>query len=59
MTGFDMSGEGSGTFYNWILKPALKQSEGILEAVLIWEGGDSIQWLTVKAGKVTERDIEL
>lgn len=56
---FEMSGEGSGTFYHWILRPALQESKGTLEAVLIWEGGDSINSLKVKNGKVTETDIEL
>jgi hypothetical protein len=56
---FDMAGEGSGTFYNWILEPALKESKGTLEAVLVWEGGDSINRLTVKDGKVTSAEIDL
>lgn len=59
VTGFDMHGEGSGTFYNWILLPALRQSTGTLEAVLIWEGGDSINSLKVENGKVTETPVEL
>ena len=45
ITDFNMTGEGSGTFYHWILEPALKESRGELEAVLVWEGGDSIQRL--------------
>lgn len=56
---FDMSGEGSGTFYDWILVPALEESTGILEAVLIWEGGDSISGLRVIGGNVQTWDIEL
>lgn len=56
---FDMHGEGSGTFYNWILEPALKESTGELEAVLVWEGGDSILRLTVKDGKVASEDVDL
>lgn len=55
----DMDGEGSGTFFHWILEPALKESKGILEAVLIWEGGDSITRLVVQDGKVTHESIEL
>jgi len=42
VTEFDMIGEGSGTFWEWILEPALKESTGILEATLVWEGGDTI-----------------
>lgn len=59
VTEFDMTGEGSGTFYEWILVPALEESAGTLEAVLIWEGGDSIQRLKVKDGKVRSSDIKL
>jgi hypothetical protein len=51
--------EGSGTFYHEILLPALKQSTGELEAILVWEGGDAITHLIVKDGEVTEKDIEL
>jgi hypothetical protein len=59
VTDFEMTGEGSGTFYHWILEPALKESKGTLEAVLVWEGGDSINKLKVKDGKVTSEEIEL
>lgn len=59
VTKFDMSGEGSGTFYGWILKPALEESTGRLEAVLIWEGGDSINRLIVSDGKISEEGIDL
>lgn len=58
VTEFNMSGEGSGTFYNWILEPALKESKGVLEAVLVWEGGDSISRLKVKDGAVESEEIE-
>jgi hypothetical protein len=54
-----LSGEGSGTFYSWILAPALKESSGILEAVLVWEGGDSISRLKVENGNVEDEEIEL
>lgn len=59
ITEFEMSGEGSGTFYDWILEPALKRSTGNLEAVLIWEGGDSITRLIVNNGEVSNEEIEL
>jgi len=59
VTEFEMYGEGSGTFKDWILDEALKQSTGELEAVLIWEGGDSISRLKVKNGIIEELDIEL
>lgn len=59
VTKFDMDGEGSGTFIEWILKPALEESTGRLEAVLIWEGGDVIERLSVQDGVITETPIEL
>jgi hypothetical protein len=59
VTEIDMTGEGSGTFYNWILQPALEASKGTLEAVLVWEGGDSINRLIVEDGVVKSEDIDL
>lgn len=52
-------GEGSGTAYRELLLPMLAQSQGELEAVLVWAGGDSITRLTVQDGQVTETEIEL
>jgi len=59
VTKLDMAGEGSGTFINWIFEPALKESRGQLEALLVWEGGYSITRLTVKDGVVEQTDVEL
>lgn len=54
-----MSGEGSGTFVNWILESALKHSTGKLVASCVWEGGDSIKKLTVNNGKVEWEEIDI
>lgn len=51
--------EKSGTFYEWVLEPALEESTGELEAVLIWEGGDSITQLKVNNGNVEVAQVEL
>jgi len=51
--------EGSGIAWDWIIKPALKDSKGKLIAIRIWEGGDSIDKLTVLDGVITEEEIEL
>lgn len=59
ITKLDMNGEGSGTFFEWILEPALKESHGQLEAVLIWERGDSVTRLTVNDGVVKHANIDL
>ena len=56
---FEFYGEGSGTFYDWILEPALEESTGTLKAVLIWEGGDSITRLKVENGNVESSEVEL
>ncbi len=54
-----IQGEGSGTTMNWIVEPALKDSTGELIASCVWEGGDSINQIIVKNGKVEWRDIEI
>lgn len=59
VTELEMDGEGSGTFRSFILDGALKESKGEMEAVLIWEGGDSITKLTVKDGVLEEIKIDL
>ena len=59
INGIDVSGEGSGHLYHEILLPSLRQSKGILEAVLIWEGGDSITRLISNDGDVIEVGIAL
>lgn len=55
----EISGEGSGSLMHEVLMPAFKDSKGEFDAVLVWEGGDSISRLTVKDGKVEETDVEL
>lgn len=59
VTKLDLSGEGSGSYMHYVINNALKQSTGQLEAVCIWEGGDSITRLTVDNGNLTEENIEL
>jgi hypothetical protein len=54
-----LSGECSGTFYHNVLVPALEDSTGYLQSVLIWEGGDSITRLVVIDGKVARMEVEL
>ncbi|HEA68025.1 hypothetical protein LCGC14_3062380 [marine sediment metagenome] len=55
----DISGEGSGYDMNEVIEPALKDSTGELIASRVWEGGDSINQIIVKDGKVEWRDIEI
>lgn len=55
VTEIAICGEGSGTFFSWILVPALKQSSGKMSASLVWEGGDSLSKIKVVEGVVTEK----
>ena len=55
----DLWGESSGRIFHSTLIPALRESTGELEAVIVWEGGDEITRLTVKDGKVNEETIDL
>ena len=59
VTSLDLSGEGSGTMMEDLFIPVLKKSTGKFEALLIWEGGDSVTKITVKDGEVTEEGVEL
>ena len=53
----NIQGEGSGETFDYILRPLFKYSMGKLIAVMIWEGGDSINRLLVDDGHVDETDI--
>uniref|UniRef100_A0A6H1ZN20 Uncharacterized protein n=1 Tax=viral metagenome TaxID=1070528 RepID=A0A6H1ZN20_9ZZZZ len=59
VSNIEFSGACSGTSMFWILEPALKDSTGELIASCVWEGGDSINRLIVKDGKVTWKDITI
>lgn len=54
----NISGEGSGCALHYVLTEAFKDSTGILEAVCVWEGGDSISKLIVVNGELKWEDIE-
>ena len=57
--GFELHGEGSGTVQEYLKEAVYPCSTGLLSAVLVWEGGDTIEWLTIKDGVITEEEIEL
>lgn len=44
---------GASDFYSDELLPLLKQSRGYMKALLVWESGDTVQYLYVKDGVVT------
>ncbi len=54
-----LCGEGSGSVFNYILDNAFKFSKGYYEAVMVWEGGDSIYQYIVNNGVITETKINL
>lgn len=57
--GIRVEGDGSGYLLWKVLKPALEKSKGRLVAVRIWEGGDSVDRLTVVDGDVNEESVDL
>lgn len=59
VTYIQASGEGSGRALYWIIEPALADSRGKLVASRVWEGGDSIDRLTVIDGVVSSEPIEI
>ena len=59
MEGISCRGEGSNIIMHDILIPALEESTGLLIAVCVWEGGDSITRLEVHDGVVKWFSIEL
>lgn len=59
VSSIDISGEFSGTFFREVFKPSLEHSEGELAATLVWEGGDSIELLSVIDGTVDLEEYDL
>lgn len=58
ITEINLYGVRSGGDYE-VLKELLEKSKGELEAVAVWEGGDSIVRLCCIDGNVTEVDVDL
>lgn len=53
----DWYGEGSGHTFNYFKGTVAPLIMGRIEAVFIWEGGDSISGLIIDDGKITECDV--
>ena len=51
------SGDGSGYLYSDVLIPLFEEFKGTLEAIVVWEGGDSIKRLNIHDGVVEETEI--
>jgi hypothetical protein len=54
----ELMGEFSGFIYSDVLLPLFVEFKGNLDAIVVWEGGDTIDHLTIKDGVVTENEIE-
>ena len=50
-------GEFSGSLWGWFIE-FLGETKGKLNAVVVWEGGDTIERLIVNDGVVTEESLE-
>jgi hypothetical protein len=59
VTSLDCYSEGSGTDYHELLIPLFKEFKGDLEATVIWEGGDTIERLSIVGGEATETEIDI
>ena len=57
VTEMDITGEGSGSLMNMVLNPAFTDSKGIFEALMVWEGGDTIANYSVIDGVITEESV--
>ena len=54
----DLGGSGSGHAFEDVVMPALKESAGQFKARIVWEGGDTIEMLTVVNGVVTRKNLD-
>jgi len=59
VSSFDWYGEWSGTIWRDVLIPSFVASVGTIKAVLIWEGGEEIEQITVTDGVVKTEEIIL
>lgn len=59
LTELSWRGEGSGHSWHEVFLPKIAPLiRGRIEAVVIWEGGDSVSGIIVDDGKVTDCDVE-
>jgi hypothetical protein len=52
-------GEASGTMQEYLIDNVFPHSTGYFHAVLVWEGGDSIERLQVRDGAIEREEIDL
>ena len=56
VTDLDYHGEGSGTYWD-NFEELLKQSTGTLKARIVWEGGDTVEVVTIENGTITREEL--
>jgi hypothetical protein len=54
---FRWCGTCSGRFWEFLLNEIGPRIHGTIEAILTWDGGNSVSGLRIKNGKVTEPDV--
>lgn len=57
-TDVDWTSDGSGRLYGDILLPLFKDFKGNLDALVVWEGGDTITQLSIQGGVVDEVEVK-
>lgn len=58
VTGIHCRGEFSGPLYSDILLPLFKEFKGTLDAMVIWEGGDTVERVSIQDGNVSTETIK-
>lgn len=58
MDNLEMEGEFSGYNFTDIIVPLFKEFNGVLDAILVWEGGDKLEHVSIKNGEVGIVNIE-
>lgn len=52
VTDMDLSGEGSGTAWEWVWEPAISGSFGIFKGMFVWECGKKIERFMYENGEL-------
>jgi hypothetical protein len=53
----DWRSDGSGTLYEDILLPLFREFQGSLEALVVWEGGDTVKQVNIQKGEISEVEL--
>lgn len=58
VTRLECSSVGSGHIYSDIVLPLFKAFQGNLNAIVVWEGGDTVNRLTIDQGTAKEEEVD-